>query len=94
MSKRKKRLEKIRRNPKNVTRNDLDVVLKDYGFTPDFTAGSHVTYRHKSGVRITVATHKSQLPAYIVKQALTAIDALPDEDTKDEETEGEHEQDD
>ena len=89
MSKRKKRLEKLRRNPKSVSRIELDNVLQDYGFTPDFTSGSHTTYRHLSGMRVTVAVHGSQVPAYIVKQALKAIDSLPEkgEDSENEDSE-------
>ncbi len=64
MSKRKKRLEKLRRNPKNVRKEELDTVLLDFGFSPDFTAGSHTTYRHESGARVTVAGHSQHLPAY------------------------------
>jgi predicted RNA binding protein YcfA (HicA-like mRNA interferase family) len=82
MSKRKKRLERLRRNPKNVRPEELDSVLKEFGFIPDFSAGSHVAYRHPSGVRITVAAHGQHVPSYIVKQALKAIDmlAINDED--------------
>jgi predicted RNA binding protein YcfA (HicA-like mRNA interferase family) len=85
-TKRAKRLQKMRRNPKNVRRDELDQVLRDYEFSPDFTAGSHITYRHPGGARITVATHGPHVPTYIVKQALKAIDALNaiDEDDEDE----------
>jgi predicted RNA binding protein YcfA (HicA-like mRNA interferase family) len=85
MSKRRKRLDKLRRNPKNVTRQQLDVVLQDFGFSADFTAGSHTTYRHESGARVTVASHGSEVPAYIVKQALKAIDSLEENEDDDEE---------
>lgn len=67
MSKREKRLAKLRNNPKNVRKDELDEVLQGFGFTPDFTAGSHVTYRHSSGARITVAAHGANVPVYIVK---------------------------
>lgn len=90
MSKRKKRLEKLRRNPKNVRPEELDSVLQDFGFSPDFSVGSHVTYRHPSGARITVAAHGSHVPAYIVKQALKAIDVLGAND-EDETENGEGE---
>ena len=50
--------------------------MRDFEFSPDFAAGSHVTYRHPSGVRITVAVHGSRVPAYTVKQALKAIDSV------------------
>ncbi len=76
VTKRGKRLAKVRRNPKNVRKEDLAEVLSDFGFTPDFTAGSHVTYRHPSGARITVVAHGPHVPAYIVRQALHAIDSL------------------
>jgi predicted RNA binding protein YcfA (HicA-like mRNA interferase family) len=80
LSKRKKRLEKLRRNTKNVRLEELNAVLGDFGFTPDFTAGSHTTYRHVSGARVTVAVHGAVVPAYIVKQALKAIDSVSESD--------------
>ena len=86
MSKRKKRLEKIRQNPKTVRIKELDVVLRDFGFTPDFTEGSHTTYRHETGLRVTVAAHGQQhIAAYIVKQAIAAIDSILEtaDDTED-----------
>ncbi len=76
MSKRKKRLEKLRQNPKTVRLKELDSVLRDFGFSPDFTAGSHTTYRHESGLRVTVAVHGQHVVAYIVKQAIAAIDSI------------------
>jgi predicted RNA binding protein YcfA (HicA-like mRNA interferase family) len=72
-----------------VRKDDLDRVLRDAGFLPDFTAGSHVTYRHPSGARVTVAAHGAHVPAYIVKQALKAIDRLPTEDDNDKNDEDE-----
>jgi predicted RNA binding protein YcfA (HicA-like mRNA interferase family) len=84
VSKRKKRLEKMRRNPKNVRHDELDTVLRDYGFTPDFTAGSHTTYRHPSGVRVTTVTHGALVRTYIVKQALKAIDTLIEKEDDNE----------
>lgn len=91
MSKRKKRLEKLRRNPKNVRRDELDRVLQSYGFLPDFTTGSHTTYRHDSGTRVTVAAHGHHVPSYIVKQALKAIDSLEQMDDDSENVNGEDE---
>jgi len=86
MSKRKKRLEKIRQNPKSVRLQELDTVLQDFGFSPDFTAGSHTTYRHATGLRVTVAAHGQHVPAYIVKQAITVIDSVIEtEDDEDAE---------
>lgn len=88
MSKRQKRLEKLRRNTKNVRLEELDTVLNDFGFTADFTTGSHTTYRHGSGARVTVAVHGSFVPAYIVKQALKAIDSISEKD--DDSDNGKH----
>lgn len=86
MSKRKKRLEKIRQNPKTVRLQELDTVLQDFGFSPDFTAGSHTTYRHETGLRVTVAAHGQHVAAYIVKQAITVIDSVIEtEDDEDAE---------
>jgi len=90
MSKRKKRLEKLRRNPKNVRPEELDGILQDFAFTPDFSAGWHVTYRHSSGARVTVAAHGQHVPSYIVKQALKAIDALTIDEDESEDGEGQN----
>lgn len=76
MSKRKKRLEKIRRNPKNVRRDEIDTLLLEYGFERGVMRGSHLTYRHSTGIRITIAPHGSTVAVYSVKQAISAIDEL------------------
>ncbi len=88
MTKREKRLEKMHRNPKNIRKAVLDSVLQDFDFTPDFTSGSHVTYRHPSGARITVVAHGAHVPTYIVKQALKAIDRVSTADDNDDNSEG------
>ncbi len=96
MTKRDKRLAKLRQNPKNVRQQDLDQVLSDFGFAPDFTAGSHITYRHPSGRRITVVAHGPHVPPYVVRQALNAIDSLKATDEnalKDEDEQVSDEQD-
>ena len=41
MSKRKKRLEKIRQNPKNVSFDDLRQLLENNDFELDHATGSH-----------------------------------------------------
>jgi predicted RNA binding protein YcfA (HicA-like mRNA interferase family) len=46
MTKREKRLEKIRRNPKAVSKDELDQVLNDYGFVRREGKGSHTVYQH------------------------------------------------
>jgi predicted RNA binding protein YcfA (HicA-like mRNA interferase family) len=85
MSKRKKRLSKIRNNPKAVTKDDLDTVLRDFGFVERDGKGSHTIYQHPDNeTPLVVAAHGKSVPAYIVKQALALIDALVDEDQTDE----------
>jgi hypothetical protein len=44
MSKRDKRLQKIRQNPKSVTFDELKQVLEDFGFVQVRTSGSHHTF--------------------------------------------------
>ena len=45
MTKRKKRLRRMRQNPNKVKYNDLISVLLDYGFTIRESKGSHVSVR-------------------------------------------------
>jgi predicted RNA binding protein YcfA (HicA-like mRNA interferase family) len=47
MSRREKRLEAIRNNPKDVRFDDLCACAASYGFIHDRTAGSHHIYRHE-----------------------------------------------
>jgi predicted RNA binding protein YcfA (HicA-like mRNA interferase family) len=44
MSKRKKLLERIRRNPKNVSFEDLRKLLEHYGFELRRSRGSHFSF--------------------------------------------------
>lgn len=45
MSKREKRLQKLRQNQKDVSFEELRQVLEDHGFTLDHATGSHFTFR-------------------------------------------------
>lgn len=84
MTKREKRLQKIRQNPKNVSKEILDSVLTDFGFEARKGKGSHTIYTHPNEENaIAVASHKSHVPVYIVKQVLEAIDRIKETD-KDE----------
>lgn len=86
MTKREKRLKKIRQNPKNVTKDELDVVLRDFGFEARAGKGSHSVYQHPNLQNpIVIATHAAHVPAYIVKQALEAIDQIISEVEDDDE---------
>jgi predicted RNA binding protein YcfA (HicA-like mRNA interferase family) len=85
MSKRKKRLERIRQNPKHVSEANLGQVLLDYGFVQRGGKGSHTVYQHpREETPIIVAVHGKHVPAYIVKQALAALDRIIQQETADE----------
>jgi predicted RNA binding protein YcfA (HicA-like mRNA interferase family) len=45
MSKRKKRLQRIKANPKNVSFDDLRTLLEDYGFVLERSSGSHHSFK-------------------------------------------------
>lgn len=45
MSKRKKRLQRIKANPKNVSFDDLRTLLEDYGFILERSSGSHHSFK-------------------------------------------------
>jgi predicted RNA binding protein YcfA (HicA-like mRNA interferase family) len=92
MTKRKKRLEKLRRNPKNVRTDILDAILLEFGFVRGKTKGSHITYRHPSGSRITIAPHGAIAPEYAVRTAIEAIDQLTVEEAVDEQMKSSDEQ--
>jgi predicted RNA binding protein YcfA (HicA-like mRNA interferase family) len=49
MTKRQKRLERIRQNPKAVSFQDLRQLLEDYGFKMRRISGSHYIFRAPLG---------------------------------------------
>ncbi len=75
MSKREKRLEKIRQNPKNVRFDDLDRVLQDQGFerTQPRGGSSHYVYVRGEQV-ITVPYKRPFVKTVYVKEALKLLD--------------------
>jgi predicted RNA binding protein YcfA (HicA-like mRNA interferase family) len=78
MSKREKRLEKIRQNPKDVSFEELRQVLEDHGFTLESVAGSHHNFKRRvktETFKITIPYHKP-IKSFYVKQAIKAIDAI------------------
>jgi predicted RNA binding protein YcfA (HicA-like mRNA interferase family) len=90
MSKREKRLSKIRQNPKHVSKDELDQVLVDYGFINREGKGSHTVYQHPGEeTPIVVAVHGKHVPAYIVKQVLAAIDRIDQQEEFDDSDESE-----
>jgi predicted RNA binding protein YcfA (HicA-like mRNA interferase family) len=78
MTKREKREIAMRSNPKNVSFEDLDLVLSDNGFTSMRPSGgsSHVTYSHPRLPDIlTIPIRKPHVKRPYVEQAIKAIDA-------------------
>ena len=79
MSKKDKRLQTIRNNPKNVKFETIQGILLNYGFTETTPKGgsSHYTY-HRGIYRITISKSKPINQIYI-KQAIKIIDKLEGE---------------
>lgn len=78
MTKRAKRLAKIRNSTKGVRADELDALLTDYGFTRVPGKGDHRLYRHPDrGASVTIDPRHPVLQ-YAVKQVLKAIDAVRD----------------
>jgi predicted RNA binding protein YcfA (HicA-like mRNA interferase family) len=78
MSKRKKRLEQIRQNPKNVSLEALRRVLEDYGFTLERIEGSHhhFSYILNGQKKLFTIPHKRPLNRVYVKESIKIIDKL------------------
>ncbi|MBZ0320458.1 MAG: type II toxin-antitoxin system HicA family toxin [Anaerolineae bacterium] len=81
MSKKKKRLEKLRQNPKNVSFEELSQVLSDWGFVLKRTAGSHHQFEVEVGLNkysITIPFRRP-IKEYYVKEAVSIIDKIINE---------------
>lgn len=77
MTKRQKRLEAIRNNPRNVRFDDLVALLLSVGFACVRQSGSHAIYQHPSFPTDLVnlqASSDGKAKAYQVEQVLTVID--------------------
>ena len=92
MSKRRKRLERIRQNPTNVSLDELRHVLEDYGFEYKQTVGSHYTFRYGlcGQTNVLVVPFRRPLKPIYVKRAVKLIDQMiqeqgDSEDATDEE---------
>lgn len=78
MTKRDKRLEKLKQNPKDVSLSELSQVLEDYGFWLDRTVGSHYVFRAEIGAQVWKLTRPFNKPinTVYVKQALQSIEEI------------------
>lgn len=94
MSKRKKRLERIRQNPNNVSLNDLRLVLEDYGFEYKQSVGSHYTFSYVLGgqTKLFVVPFRRPVKPIYVKRALKLIDQIIEEQGEDEPEESDSEE--
>ncbi|MDX2075533.1 MAG: type II toxin-antitoxin system HicA family toxin [bacterium] len=78
MTKRDKRLKKLRQNPKDVSFDEIKQILEDFGFIHVRTSGSHHTFIAIIGEknwRLTMPFHRPIKIPYI-KQAIEAIDEI------------------
>lgn len=85
MTKRDKREERIRNNPKVVTFEELDWLLRQYGFVEVRRTGSHAAYRHPdqaigSGYIKPIPYRRPYLLTCYVKDVLEMLDALSGEE--------------
>ena len=79
MTKREKRLQKLRQNPKTVSFDDLRTVLERFGFTLIRSSGSHFHFRAKVDdtiFQVTVPLKRPYIKAVYIKRVLEVIDEL------------------
>lgn len=88
MSKRRKRLERLRQNPNNVSLNDLRTVLVEYGFEFQRAAGSHHTFHYQIGgeTKLLVIPFRRPLKPIYVRRAVELIDRIIAESGDDDES--------
>ena len=80
MTKRKKRLAKIRSNPKNVRFDDLDQVLRDYGFRRRQPRGGSSHYFYFLGdKRLTIPMKRTFVKTVYVKRILSMLEEIDNE---------------
>lgn len=78
MSKREKRLQKLRNNIRNVSFEQLQQVLEDHGFTLQRSSGSHHSFgvMIKGEYRLFVVPYRKPVKAVYIKAALELIDII------------------
>jgi predicted RNA binding protein YcfA (HicA-like mRNA interferase family) len=93
MSKREKLRSKLRNNPKDAARQDVETLLLRFGFTLARIRGSHHIFDFDDGERfkqIIIPFHRNIVKSTYVEKILDAIDELfPEEDTDSKEQEDE-----
>jgi predicted RNA binding protein YcfA (HicA-like mRNA interferase family) len=78
VSKRKKRLQRIRQNPKNVSFDELHQLLIDYGFQLDRIRGSHHIFEYEYADEVLTFTipYGNRVKLFYVKEVLRLIDLV------------------
>lgn len=88
MTKRSKRLEKLRRNPQSVSFDELRQVLEDFGFDLKRSKGSHHVYDVRVGDQVhslVIPYTKPYIKPVYVKRSLEIIDEIIEEQATAEE---------
>jgi predicted RNA binding protein YcfA (HicA-like mRNA interferase family) len=91
VTKREKRLQKLRQNPKNVSFDELRQILEAEGFELDHVTGSHYIFRANAGdviLTIVIPFARPVKPIY-VKRAISGIDQRREATVETDESENE-----
>ncbi|NLU42056.1 MAG: type II toxin-antitoxin system HicA family toxin [Firmicutes bacterium] len=80
MTKADKRLDRIRRNPRGVSFEELMSIAKRRGFTVRSVRGSHFHLRHPSISEILTLPARSPVKPVYVKAVLKLVDRLNEEE--------------
>lgn len=84
MTRTERRERAIRRNPNDVRFDDLDLLLRAYGFARRNRGTSHHIYTHPLiPGHVNVPVHGSSVKPVYVRQALAAIDAVKGQQEQD-----------
>jgi len=76
----RKKIEKMRNNPRDWQLSDLEVIANHFGITVRRGKGSHVSFTHPKWVEIlTVPAHRPIKPIYVTKFVLL-MDVLKQEE--------------
>ena len=76
-----KRREEIERNPKHVRFEELDALLRSYGFERRQPRGGSSRYVYRRGRwHLSVPVHRPRLKQYVVLDALAALEEIDAEE--------------
>jgi len=86
LSRREKRLQKIRQNPKNVSFDDLKQLLQDYGFELRRVTGSHHIFEYTlEGERLKfIVPFGRPVKPYYIKEAIRIIGLMAQRESEDD----------